>query len=417
MTGVRYLRGSRHRSWLWLPRAVARNFASLLLTLLDALVPKRPGRVLLGSDKALKFNGNPRYLFEHLVSQPDWDPYWVSASPQVSRAVEARFPGRVVSPWSWRALRLGLTAEWMGFSHSRYDLGYFAYLRRRRFIYLNHGVPLKTMGFAKAYRDPATRNAAQSMAAICCCSEFEAGLWATAYRLPREAMWVTGAPRNDLLFADDPARHQLLGTGEHQTIILYAPTYRESGLLQSYLPVPDLDPRALAGLLDRHDAMLFIRPHYYEWQAAQAMVESIGSPRIRLADEGRVPEVNALLPLVDILITDYSSITFDYLLLDRPIIFSCFDRDDYERERGFMIDYDANTPGAKVRTASELLAALDGLLLGHDPHRESRAVIRRKFHRFVDGRSAERVAARMALACQRPRDAPAVEPRARPVQG
>jgi CDP-glycerol glycerophosphotransferase (TagB/SpsB family) len=413
---VRYLRGSRRRSWLWLPKAVARTIASLLLTLLDVLVPKHPGRVLLSSDKALKFNGNPRYLFEYLASQPNQDPYWLSASSEVSGAIGARYPGRVLNPWSWRALRLGLTAEWMGFSHSRYDLGYFAYLRRRRFIYLNHGVPLKTMGFAKAYRDPATRNAARSMAAISCCSEYEAGLWATAFRLPLQSMWVTGSPRNDRLFADDPTRHHLLGTSKHQKIILYAPTYRESGVLPSYLPVPDLDPSDLLRLLEAHDAVLLIRPHYYEWQAAKAMVEDIGSSRIRLADESRVPEVNELLPIVDVLITDYSSIYFDFLLLDRPIIFSCFDRDDYERERGFMIDYEANTPGAKVRTAGELLAELNGLLLGHDAHRQSRAMMRRKFHCFADGRSAERVAARMALSRQRPRAQPVVEPLARPVE-
>jgi CDP-glycerol glycerophosphotransferase (TagB/SpsB family) len=417
VTKVRYLRGSRQRSWLWFPRAVARNIASLLLTLLDALIPKKPGRVLLSSDKALKFNGNPRYLFEYLASQRDQDAYWLSASPEVTRAVAARYPGRVLHPWSWRALRLGLTAEWMGFSHSRYDLGYFAFLRRRRFVYLNHGVPLKTMGFAKAYRDPATRNAAQSMAAICCCSEFEAGLWATAYGLPAKSMWVTGSPRNDRLFVDDPARRQLLGTLAQQKIILYAPTYRESGILPSYLPVPDLDPRALVKVLEAHDAVLFIRPHYYEWQAAKAMVEKIGSHCIRLADEGRIPEVNEVLPLVDILITDYSSIFFDFLLLDRPIIFSCFDREDYARERGFMIDYDANTPGEKVRTADGLLAELDRLLAGHDAHRAFRARMRQKSHSFADGRSAERVVARMALSRAVPRAQPVVEPLARPVRG
>jgi CDP-glycerol glycerophosphotransferase (TagB/SpsB family) len=229
-------------------------------------------------------------------------------------------------------------------------------------------------------------------------------------------MWVTGSPRNDRLFADDPTRHHLLGTSKHQKIILYAPTYRESGVLPSYLPVPDLDPSDLLRLLEAHDAVLLIRPHYYEWQAAKAMVEDIGSSRIRLADESRVPEVNELLPIADVLITDYSSIYFDFLLLDRPIIFSCFDRDDYERERGFMIDYEANTPGAKVRTAGELLAELNGLLLGHDAHRQSRAMMRRKVHCFADGRSAERVAARMALSRQRPRAQPVVEPLARPVE-
>jgi CDP-glycerol glycerophosphotransferase len=90
------------------------------------------------------------------------------------------------------------------------------------------------------------------------------------------------------------------------------------------------------------------------------------------------------------------------LLLDRPIIFSCFDQEDYARTRGFSIDYDENTPGEKVRTGPEFLAEVETLLSGEDRYRHARAAIRRRFHQFDDGRSAERVAARMQLADPQP---------------
>jgi CDP-glycerol glycerophosphotransferase (TagB/SpsB family) len=374
----------------------------LIVSLLDRRVPKRSGRVVLGSDKALKYNGNPRYLFEYLADQDDWDPYWLSERADILTKVNARYPGRGLHARSWRALRMGLTAQWLGFSHSRYDLGLLAYLVRRRFIYLNHGVPLKTMGFDKAYRDPATANAARSMAAVTCCSQLEASLWARAYGLPIERMWITGVPRNDRLFIRDEAVLAALGLRPNQRLLLFAPTYRETGLLSQYLPVPELDVGALVAALERHDAVLLVRPHYYERAAAQAMVDEIESPFIRVADEAAIPEVNELLPHIDILITDYSSIFFDFLLLDRPIIFSCFDQEDYARTRGFSIDYDENTPGEKVRTGPEFLAEVETLLSGEDRYRHARAAIRRRFHQFDDGRSAERVAARMQLADPQP---------------
>lgn len=376
-------------------KAIARRSATALLGIVDGFVQKRPRRLVLGSDHGVKYNGNPRYLFEALAADPRWDVYWLTVSPELHRQINQRFPGRALRAWSLRALWMGLTAHWLGFSHSRYDLGPFAYLRRPRFIYLNHGVPLKTMGYDKAYRDPATANAALGMGAVTCCSEFEAALWCRAFGLPMERMWVTGVPRNDQLFVRDEALLHRLGVLPGRRVLLFAPTYRESGLLQNYLPVPGLDPHALVRLLERHNSVMLIRPHYYEWAAAKAMLDELGSDFIRAADEGLVPEVNELLPLVDVLITDYSSIAFDFLLLDRPMIFSCYDRETYQRERGFSIDYEANTPGEKVVTPAEFLGALETVLSGQDPHCEFRHAIRRKFHAFADGKSAQRVALRI----------------------
>ena len=395
MKVVHYARGERQRPALWMVTAALRNASSFAMGLLDGIVPKRRHRVVLSSDKGNKFNGNPRYLFEYLASQPDWDPYWLSNSSDIRREINARFPGRALPAWSLGALAKGLSAQWLAFSHSRYDLGWFAYLKEPRFIYLNHGVPLKTMGYDKAYHDPSTANAAKGMGAVTCCSEFEATLWARAYGLPIERMWVTGVPRNDRLFVRDPKLLERLAVRPNQRVILFAPTYRESGLLPNYLPVPGLDAAALVEVLRKHDAVLLIRPHYYEWAAARELVERIGSEHLRTADEHAVPEVNELLPLTDVLITDYSSIFFDFLLLDRPILFSCHDREAYQRERGFTIDYDSNTPGFKVTTPDQFLEALDRLLSGDDPHGAFRAEVRKRFHRYTDAHSAERVAKRI----------------------
>ena len=393
---VAYQRGTRRRSPAWMLRSAVRRFGWAAVGTLDRLVPKRRRRVVLGSDKGLKYSGNPRYLFEYLAAQDGWDAYWLTESRDIRREINARFPGKALSAWSLRALAMGLSARWLAFSHSKYDLGPFAYLRRPRFIYLNHGVPLKTMGFAKAYDDPFVANAAATIGAVTCCSELEGTLWQRAYGVPADRMWVTGVPRNDRLFDGDRSVLDRLGIASGRRVVLYAPTYRETGALPDYLPVPGLDGAALVTLLERHDAVMLVRPHYYEWQAARQTVERLGSERFRTADEREVADVNELLPAVDVLVTDYSSIYFDYLLLDRPIVFACHDRAAYERERGFMIDYDANTPGYKAATPEEFLAALDAALGGDDRHAGFRREVRDRFHRFADGHSAERIAARIA---------------------
>lgn len=391
-----YKRGARGRRGLWFVRSALRGSSGVLLGGLDAATPKRPRRLVFGCDKGLKYNGNPRALFEHLADDPAWDVYWLTADPAVRDEMEPRFRARVVSAWSPKGLWLGLTSRWLCVSHSKYDLGPFASLDRPRFLYLNHGTPLKTMGYAKAYEDPGVAAQSRSFGAITCCSPFEAELWERAFRVGRDRIWVTGVPRNDKLFRPDPEIAERLQLDRRGKVVLFAPTYRETGVLEDYLPTPDVDGRALVELLERHDATLLVRPHYYEWDAARKTIERLNSDRVIAADEGVAPDVNDLLPFVDVLITDYSSIYVDYLLLDRPCIFSPYDREAYAETRGFMIDYDAHTPGRKVTVGAELLDALDAELSGADPCRDERARLRALFHTFPDGHSASRVASRIA---------------------
>ena len=99
-------------------------------------------------------------------------------------------------------------------------------------------------------------------------------------------------------------------------------------------------------------------------------------------------DIHELLLDVDTLITDYSSIYFDFLLLDRQIIFVPTDRDIYERERGFNLQpYDFWTPGAKVYTQE----ALEKELFAEDFYVKERQAVRDIIHTYQDSSSCERV--------------------------
>lgn len=73
-----------------------------------------------------------------------------------------------------------------------------------------------------------------------------------------------------------------------------------------------------------------------------------------------------LMVQADCLITDYSSIYFDYMVLDRPIIFFAFDKDDYLKERELYFDYEKYTPGAKAYEFLQLLTAIEDVCQGND---------------------------------------------------
>jgi len=378
-------------------RAAVRRALTGVVTTLDYLTPKDSAVLVFGGDDGTKFTGNARVLFEHASQAEGWEPYWLCTSRRVLETVQAAHPGRAVHGTSLRALLIGLRARAILVSHSRRDVGVLGYSRLRRYVQLTHGVGPKTMGYAKREFDrPALDRETSTYAKVVCSSDFEATFWERAYRMPLSDIWPTGVPRNDLLLEPaDPAlaeEHPVL----RGCVVLYAPTFRDWAVLDDYLPIPGMDPAALVELLDRHDATLLIRPHYYEADAARDTIERVGSPRVQPADDSVFGDTNELLKYVDVLITDYSSIYMDFLLLDRPVVFNPVDLAEYEGQRGFFFRYEDHTPGAKAVTEAEFLAALDTELSGRDPYREDRARTRALFFKYPSGGARERIMQRLA---------------------
>jgi len=94
---------------------------------------------------------------------------------------------------------------------------------------------------------------------------------------------------------------------------------------------------------------------------------------VRLFSGRDYPEIMDYLNNFDLLITDYSSIYFDYLLLDRPIIFLPYDIDAYSGENGFTVPYDEFTPGCKPSTMTAFFhAILVSLDKNTDPYKDER---------------------------------------------
>jgi CDP-glycerol glycerophosphotransferase len=218
--------------------------------------------------------------------------------------------------------------------------------------------------------------------------------WERAYPVPFETL-EAGYPRNDGLAAatDDDVRRirEELGIRPDQTAVLYAPTHREYE--DRYVPVLDL--AALADGLGP-DHVVLARLHYFHEAGADPLL-------LELHREGRVrdvaahPSVEELCLAADVLVTDYSSIMFDYGVLDRPIVIHAPDWEVYREMRGTYFDLMAEPPGAVTRTDAEVLDALRSGAAAGDEARALRAAFRARFCALDDGRAAERVVRRVFL--------------------
>ncbi len=194
--------------------------------------------------------------------------------------------------------------------------------------------------------------------------------------------------------ADVELARTALGICPGQTAVLYAPTFRD---YQRGLQ-PMLDLARLAREL-KPDIILLVRAHYYynnnSLLASEEALELVESGRI--LDVSGHPSVQDLCLAADVLLTDYSSVMFDYAILDRPIVIYANDWETYVNCRGVYVDILKDSPGAVAATEGELVEAFrSGAVWGPEAS-AARARFRQRFCEFDDGMAAERVVRRVFL--------------------
>ena len=204
-----------------------------------------------------------------------------------------------------------------------------------------------------------------------------------AYAFFGRPIWVDGYPRNDTLISEDPAAiRRSLGIGAEERVLLYAPTWRDDRTEM----VDFIDPELLAR---QANAVVLVRGH------SRTLEQGRDRDGARVIDVTGYPETARLLLAADALITDYSSVMFDFSVTGKPMYFLVPDLDHYRGQlRGFYFDLAERAPGPLVRTQQELTAALEDA--GHEAaFAERYAAWRRQFNPRDDGHAAQRVVDRI----------------------
>jgi CDP-glycerol glycerophosphotransferase len=191
-----------------------------------------------------------------------------------------------------------------------------------------------------------------------------------------------GYPRNDMLVSsegDEVRAHtrRILGLEEGVRAVLYAPTWRDS--LDFEL---ELDLGALADELGPQTVFL-LRAHQHVSRA----VGTQAHPRV--VDVSRFPDTRDVLLAADVLVTDYSSVMFDFAVTGRPILLYTYDIEHYRDElRGIYLDLEAEAPSPLLRTPAELLGALKDPSATLTPYREAYARFAQRYCSLDDGNAA-----------------------------
>ncbi len=359
-------------------------------------LPVRPGTVVFESHLGAQYSDNPKYI--HRALRASGAPYRAIWSYDDSRR---GFPAdaELVRRGSWAYYRALARAEfWVD------NQGFPDGLKKRRqttYIQTWHGSAFKRMGFDEPSVKQAPLHEHRRLHRMIgrfdhfvVRSEHDVRTLMRGLGVTAEPLRV-GYPRNDpLVTGGDPnelaeLRRRLGLGGDDRTVVLYAPTFRtdEKGRPARRFEIPFDLARFAEELGGTH--VLLVRAHY--------LSTAVIPPGLRgtVIDVGDEHDVTTLMLLADALVTDYSSVMFDYALLDRPMVFYTPDEEEYvSRSRGAYFDLAEHAPGPVVREEDGLLAALGDLEAVRRDHAERRRRFVENFGEYDTGTAAKAIVER-----------------------
>lgn len=382
--------------------------------LLTAIVPRSRDEWVFGCAVGI---GDGALALWHAAAADGRPAVWLVDSAREARDAAARgiptVPKRSLQGL-WRTARARVVVVTHGFGDvNRYAVsGAFV-------VQLWHGIPLKRIGLdsPETLRVPAAiartplaaparallramfRTAARRIRLLPAASHVVRGRLESAFALTDARVPVTGEPRVDVLSAGMPgdresaaraALSQVLPRLDPSThVVLYAPTWRD-GAPDPAVPSDD-EWRRILDVLTRRGATMLVRSHPL---GAGEYAPPFVTDRIQPLGSDLVPDVTPLLPALDALVTDFSSLAFDAALVPLPVVFLAPDVAAYARSRGFYGRYEDVAGDDWATDWSGAAAQLDAIL-GDAAERDRRVGRSRSLsdhvHAYRDGRNAERV--------------------------
>lgn len=256
------------------------------------------------------------------------------------------------------------------------------------FVQCWHGSPLKSLASSSTVK----KKQPDKYSCYFCASDLFKDHLLTAFGTESKRIITMGNPRNDDLFMFRNHKSEYIN-------VFWMPTYRTGlGHIDSSVDLPILNSDnvgVLNSFLDERKIRLYIKPHRHQMKNFKDILGDTKTSNIRLISENYLNRKNLtvyqLLGQMDALLTDYSSVYFDYLLLNRPIGFVIDDFEEYKKNRGFAFDDPLSLmPGAKIYTFDDLLKFFDDLSNGADDYSDERKKINDLCNYYKDDNNCKR---------------------------
>ncbi|MCY9068826.1 CDP-glycerol glycerophosphotransferase family protein [Bacillus inaquosorum] len=365
-----------------------------------ALLPRNNKLILFESYSGKQFSCNPRAIYEYLQENKDQYDYkliWSIDKRYLSAldGVDAAYIKRFSFKWIWY---MATAKYWI--TNSRLPL-WIPKPKNTLYVQTWHGTPLKKLAndmdevhmpgtTTEKYKQNFLQEASKWDYLISP-NAYSTEIFKRAFQFKKQIL-ETGYPRNDILYSLNKESlinkvKQELGIGEDKKIILYAPTWRDNEFKKvgQYKFKLQFDLEEMKRELG-DSVVILLRMHYL-------VSEKFNLRKYKdfVKDVSLYKDIRDLYLISDLLITDYSSVFFDYMNLKKPIVFFVYDLPAYRDSiRGFYFDFQQKTPGNLVQTSEELIKTVKELL--HNPYIDHNYEdFYNEFCNLEDGKASKRV--------------------------
>lgn len=355
-----------------------------ILSLVSEIIPKKKKVLFLGG---IEFCDNVEAMFRYCNENGDYE---IVALTEKTINYNLRDGAKVEPRTKINVIREIMTSRVI----VDYSLQGYAWGKTKKQVYLQlwHGSPLKSLGKST------DNDLGKNYTLVILASDLFRKEMQRALNVSNKNIVVKGFPRNDDLFrriGDFDQFH----LNEHHINIIWMPTFRHGiGREETEKDLPIVDKEnviILEEYLKRNNIKLYIKPHPLQQNEYNSVLENCKEQSIEIICNQQL--MKADVPLysfvgqMDALITDYSSVFFDYLLLDRPIGFTIDDMEEYGQNRGFVFDNPLDyMPGEKLHSIDDLVNFIDHVATGIDEWREERKKVNDLVNYYQDNHNCER---------------------------
>jgi len=305
-------------------------------------------KLILFNAHGRKYNDSPRAIFEYMISDERYQDYkfvWALDEPE-------KYDIPKCSKVRMDTIKYFITALKAKYWVTCVNIERGLHFKKKQTVYLNtwHGTPLKLIGNAVSGRKDFDFS---NVDIFCYAGKYGSEIYKKDLNVLKNNFLLSGLPRNDKLYhisnEDIACYKRLLNIPKNKKVILYAPTWRDStDKGKSYSIEPPIDIAYWQKEL-QDEYVLLLRTHAYTDKLLGIEFNEF------IRDFSEYFEINHLLSVADILISDYSATIFDYSILERPIICFGYDYNKYKIDRGFYIDLEKELPNGVLKTEDEVL--------------------------------------------------------------
>lgn len=375
----------RHRARL---RLIRNRAFCWMFNVINKIYHKKGNRILFTSDSRAEIGGNQKFVYDRMVElgmDKDYDIHFIyKTNVKVHRNIADKF----------LFVYYLATSDYIFMDDYQPEIYKVEFDPQVKIIQLWHACgAFKTVGFERigAKGAPAFNTKVHKCYThVPVSSPLVVDHYSEAFALDKSHFYPVGVPRTDIFFDENYKKETVQKMMEEfplaakaKRVILYAPTFRGAGAKSAYFPMHMLNYKKIGDYLKKTNSVMIIKMHPF---VSNAVNIPEGYEDV-FVDASAYREVNDILFITDVLITDYSSVIYEMSLLGKPMLFYAFDLKTYVADRGFYEPYETMVPGKIVKNIQELLKALEE---NDFEEQKLESFVNRNFT-YRDGKATDRV--------------------------